>query len=156
MSLCSVQQAARARGIWRGISLSQRLMFGLSAKKEDLRTLVFTLTSQLTDIQQIIFRLSRTTSPTACKTWHMIQEEFLERLTLKLKAIRSFDLPKDKTRYSRTEWPTAPLWEPQMSHLWWCQQPLWHKLRIFKQYRQRTYNVTFRCVRVTTGVIERQ
>jgi len=112
MSLCSVQEAALVRGIWRGVSLSPRLKFGLSAKKDDLCTLSFTLTSQLTDTQQIIFRLSRTTSPTACKTWHMIQEEFLERLTLKLKPIRSFDLPKDKTRYSRTEWPTAPLREP--------------------------------------------
>ena len=53
VSLCSVQQAARVRGIWRGISLSPRLKFVLRAKKYDVWTHSFTLTSQLTDKQQV-------------------------------------------------------------------------------------------------------
>ena len=91
MSLCSLQQAARVQGIWRGTLLSPPLKFGLRAKKDDVCTLSFTLTPQLTDTQESTPRMSRTTSPTACTTRHMIQEEFLECLTLNFKAIRSFD-----------------------------------------------------------------
>ena len=89
----------------------------------------------------------------------MIQEEFLECLTLKFKAIRSFETTR--IIYLTTQRDVLELngqqhrCESLKYRIVLASAAALTQLRIFKpQDRQCTYNVTIRCVRLTTDVIE--
>jgi hypothetical protein len=157
MSPRSVQQAARVRGNGEAYRSPNHWQFGLRAKKDDACTHRFTFISLLTDTQLCWLprRIHAWRDMWSARVPGLLYPE-VEGITI-LRNDKKF-LPNDTTRYFRTEWSTESLWEPQILHLCWRQQPDWHELyvHIFKQQDNHcTYNVTFRCVRVTIGAIEK-
>jgi hypothetical protein len=161
MSPRSVQQAALVWGIRPDVSLSPPLkVWSPRQERRRLHSKVHTHFSADRHTAKyppaVLNYLAEFIHDVTCD-----QQEFLGLLYPEVEGItilwndKNF-LPNDTTRYFRTEWSTESLWEPQILHLCWRQQPDWHELHTFKQQdKQCTYNVRFRCVRVTICAIEK-